>query len=130
MKLGIVGSRSITDNNIIKQILEQYNFDQVVSGGAKGVDSIAEEYGKDIGLDEAIIFRPDYKTYGRAAPFIRNKLIIEASDMVVSIWDGKSTGTNHSMEYARKLKKTMDVWVVTGSSFIKQETGPSLLDFL
>jgi hypothetical protein len=130
MKLAVVGSRSVTNVQIIYSILDNYKFDQVVSGGAKGVDSIAEQYSRTEGLLEPIIFKPDYKTHGRAAPFIRNTQIIEAADMVISIWDGKSTGTQDSMKKAEKLGKPMDVWIVNGDSFSKLESDGSLLDFI
>ncbi len=120
MKLAVVGSRSISNASIINQILDQYTFDTVVSGGAKGVDSLAEAYGVNNNMNPAIVFRPDYKTYGRSAPFVRNKLIIEAADFVVSIWDGISTGTHDSMKHANKLQIPMDVWIVTDDTFVKQ----------
>ena len=42
MKLLIAGSRSITDFDISPYILE--NVDTIISGGAAGIDTIAEEY--------------------------------------------------------------------------------------
>jgi hypothetical protein len=122
-KLAVIGSRSVTSKEIIHTILDGYTFNQIVSGGAKGVDSIAEEYGHLKGLLEPIIFKPDYAKYGSpAAQFIRNGEIVAAADMVISIWDGKSTGTQDSMKKARKLGKPMDIWVVTNNtSFQKLE---------
>ncbi|MBP0613681.1 DUF2493 domain-containing protein [Chryseobacterium sp. cx-311] len=53
----------------------------IVSGGAKGADTLAERYAKDIGRP-MVVYRPDYKMFGRAAPCVRNSEIIENSDIV------------------------------------------------
>ena len=55
VKLGVVGSRSINSYNFIKlrlaEIIVKNNFTDItiVSGGAKGVDSLAEQYAKEKG---------------------------------------------------------------------------------
>jgi len=64
----------------------------IVSGGARGADTLAENYAKMIGVN-TIIFKADWKKYGRAAGMIRNKDIIAQADVVVAFWDGKSKGT-------------------------------------
>lgn len=112
-RAAIVGSRSIVDYRIIKEILDKHDFDQVVSGGAKGVDSLAEEYSQNIGLLKPLVFLPDWKKHGRGAGFIRNKDIIDHSDIVIAIWDGKSKGTVNSINHAHKQNKPVFVYVVT-----------------
>jgi predicted Rossmann fold nucleotide-binding protein DprA/Smf involved in DNA uptake len=106
MKLAIVGSRDITDFD-----LSPYVDDSVlciVSGGAKGIDTIAAEFAESKGL-ELIEYLPDYKSFGRSAPIIRNKLIIENADKVLAIWDGKSKGTKNSIDTAKKLNKPLQI---------------------
>jgi predicted Rossmann fold nucleotide-binding protein DprA/Smf involved in DNA uptake len=116
MKLAVIGSRSVTNVQLIYSILDKYEFDQIISGGAKGVDSIAEQYSRTEGLLEPIIFKPDYEKYGSpAAQFNRNSQIIETADMIISIWDGKSTGTQDSMNKAKKLGKPIDTWLVNNN---------------
>ena len=113
MKLAIIGSRSITNKAIIWNIIDRYQFTTLISGGAKGVDSIAEEYAATNNKD-IIIHRPDYSLYGSPmAQFIRNSKIIEESNMVLAIHDGKSTGTQDSMNKTLALRRAMDVWLVT-----------------
>jgi hypothetical protein len=77
---------------------------KVVSGGAKGADKMGEEWAITNNIPTEI-FYPDWDKYGKRAGFIRNQLIIEASDCVVAFWDGKSAGTKSSIEIARKLNK-------------------------
>ena len=71
MKIAVVGSRSITIpiNDISMYISDA---DEIVSGGAVGVDSCAADYAKRNGL-KLTEFLPQYERYGRAAPSIRNK---------------------------------------------------------
>jgi predicted Rossmann fold nucleotide-binding protein DprA/Smf involved in DNA uptake len=109
MKTAIVGSRGITDYSKISDILNGYQISEVISGGAKGVDSLAEQYACDNNIPTTI-FKPDYKQYGRGACFVRNKQIIEASEQVIAFWDGESTGTLNSIEYAKKLNKPLFIY--------------------
>jgi predicted Rossmann fold nucleotide-binding protein DprA/Smf involved in DNA uptake len=103
MRYGVIGGRTFIDFELMKSTLDKHFISEVVSGGAKGADTLAREYAnlRNIKLTE---FYPDYVRYGKKAPFVRNKLIVNASDVIVAFWDGKSTGTNHSIEYARSKK--------------------------
>ena len=106
MKVAIIGSRNI--KNIV---LEQYISDEVneiVSGGAVGVDSCAAEYAKKNGL-KLTVFLPQYERYGRAAPIVRNKKIVEYADKVLAFWDGKSKGTASVIKYAQKTGKLCEI---------------------
>lgn len=104
MKLAIVGSRGITDIRLSEYITERP--EMIISGGAKGIDTLAAIYAREnnIPLKE---FLPEYSKYGRSAPIIRNKQIVEAADMVMAFWDGKSKGTLSSINLAKKLGKSL-----------------------
>jgi len=111
MNIAIVGSRDFTDKDLFWSVLEKYKLsrcDCIVSGGARGADSLARWYAhtKAIKLKE---FLPDWKRYGRGAGFIRNKQIIEAADIVIAFWDGKSKGTKNSIDLAIKQKKELNI---------------------
>ena len=109
MKFAVVGSRNITDYELVKSILLQYNITHIVSGGAKGIDILSEQYADENNLPKTI-FKPEYDKYGKAAPFIRNKQIIDEAECVIAIWDGKSTGTKHSIGICQKQHKPLYVW--------------------
>lgn len=99
MKTAIIGSRGIDNIDLSKYILPKTN--EIVSGGAKGIDALAREYAQkhQIKLTE---FLPKYKIYGRGAPLRRNIEIIEYADIVLAFWDGKSHGTKYVIENCKK----------------------------
>ena len=90
MRVAIVGSRGITVDNIAAYLPE--NTQEIISGGAKGVDSSAREYALKNKL-KMTEFLPEYCRYGKGAPLRRNIQIIEAADLVIAFWDGNSPGT-------------------------------------
>ncbi len=108
MKIAIVGSREITVKNISDYVNEE---DEIVSGGAKGVDLCAAEYARKNGL-KLTEFLPKYEKYGRAAPIVRNKEIVDYSDKVIAFWDGRSKGTLSVIDYAKKTGKDCEVVIV------------------
>ena len=105
MKVAVVGSRSIFATDIDLYISDA---DELVSGGAMGVDSYAAEYAKNRGL-KLTVFLPQYDLYGRAAPIVRNKKIVDYADRIVAFWDGKSKGTLSVIRYAEKAGKPCEV---------------------
>lgn len=106
MKLAIIGSRSITDLCISEFLPD--GITEIVSGGARGVDSIARKYAikNNIKLTE---FLPDYQKFGKRAPLIRNEKIAEYSDEAIAFWDGRSTGTIYTVRLFRKMGKKVVV---------------------
>ena len=109
MKLLIVGSRSITDFDLSPYISS--DVDTVISGGAGGVDSLAEQYA-DLHRLSKYILRPRYDLYGRAAPLKRNEQMVDIADALLVIWDGRSKGTQYTLKYAKKMKKQVTLVVV------------------
>jgi predicted Rossmann fold nucleotide-binding protein DprA/Smf involved in DNA uptake len=109
MKYAVIGSRSFTDYQYVESILSQHNITMIVSGGADGVDTLAERYA-DYNNIPKLIIDAEWDKYGQAAGMIRNKLIIEASDIVIAVWDGISPGTKDAVKYTQKLKKKLYVY--------------------
>lgn len=108
MRVAIIGSRSL------KVDIEKYipqGTTEIVSGGAKGIDYLAEVWADANGIPKIIIY-PEYLKYGKNAPLIRNELIVDAADMVIAVWDGESRGTKYTVEYAKKVGKNVKVFVV------------------
>lgn len=110
MKLLIVGSRSITDFDLSPYIPPQA--DVIISGGAGGVDTLAEQYADRHHLTKYIV-RPHYELYGRAAPLKRNEQMVDMADAVLVIWDGCSKETQYTVKYAQKSKKPLTLVTIT-----------------
>ena len=106
MKLAIVGSRNLT--NIVLDTYISEEAEEIVSGGAVGVDFCAAEYAKKKGL-RLTEFLPQYGRYGRAAPIVRNKKIVDYADKIIVFWDGSSKGTLSVIQYAQKIGKPFEV---------------------
>ena len=106
MILLIVGSRSITEFDISPYISS--DVDTVISGGAKGIDTLAEWYADSNNLSKYII-RPRYDLYGRAAPLVRNEQMVDMADAVLVIWDGHSKGALYTIRYSKKKNKLITI---------------------
>ena len=109
MKLLIVGSRSIKNYDLSEFIPP--DVDVIISGGAEGIDSIAEQYADKKHISKYII-RPQYSVYGKTAPLKRNEIMVDMADFVLVIWDGKSKGAKFTIKYAKKCNKPVSVILV------------------
>lgn len=112
MNVAIVGGRDFDDYEQFKSCVngEKIKFKSIISGGARGVDTLAERYAKEIGVPLKIYW-PDWTKHGKAAGPIRNRQIIENSDCVIAFWDEKSPGTRSSLKIAEELKKPLTIFV-------------------
>ena len=90
MRIAIVGSRGLTVTDLEKYL--PGGVTEIVSGGARGIDTCAKEYAISHGI-KMTEYLPDYEKYGRYAPLKRNIDIIEHVDLVIAFWDGASRGT-------------------------------------
>ena len=102
MKVAIVGSRGLTVTDFGKYLPKEC--DEIVSGGARGIDSCAEEYAKKNGL-KVTVFLPEYEKYGKVAPLKRNDQIADYADEVIAFWDGQSRGTIYTVKQFQRLGK-------------------------
>ena len=106
MKIVIAGSRNI-DNFDLSQHIPS-NVDLIITGGASGIDNLAEKYADKHKISKLIIL-PDYKRYGRAAPLRRNEIMVDLADLVIVVWDGVSRGTKYTIDYATKKGKNLKI---------------------
>lgn len=100
MRVAVIGSRGLTIDDLGKYLPEETT--EIVSGGAKGIDTCAREYANSHGI-KLTEFLPEYEKFGRSAPLKRNITIIEYSDIVLAFWDGKSRGTKFVIENCREM---------------------------
>ena len=102
MRVAIIGSRNLTVKNL-EEFLPS-DCDEIISGGARGIDTCARVYAEKSGMRFTEIL-PDYKRFGKGAPLVRNKEIVALADMVIAFWDGKSNGTRFVIEHCKKMEK-------------------------
>lgn len=107
MKVAVIGSRNLTIQNL-EEYLPQ-GVTEIVSGGAKGIDTCAREYAHQAGL-KLTEFLPDYQQYGRSAPLRWNLEIIRYADEVIAFWDGRSHGTRFVIEECSKQGKKVTIY--------------------
>lgn len=105
MRVAVIGSRGLSVD-ISEYIPKETN--EIISGGAKGIDSLAECYADKNNIPKLII-RPEHQTFGMFAMRKRNRLIVECADMVLAIWDGKSRGTKYTIDYALRIGKPIKI---------------------
>ncbi len=104
MKLAVVGSRSFDDYEFLKKILDYHPCTQIISGGARGADTLAKRYAVEHGIP-IIEFIPDWDIHGKSAGFLRNEKIVQACDELIAFWDGESRGAKHSITLAENASK-------------------------
>lgn len=59
MKLAVIGSRNFEDYELMKSVLMKYSIEEIVSGGARGADNLAEKSANEYKIKK-IIFKPNY----------------------------------------------------------------------
>lgn len=106
MKVAVIGSRDFNDYEEVKQTLSTINITLLVSGGAKGADTLGERYAKEHNI-ETKIFLPDWEKHDKKAGFLRNTDIINEAELIIAFWDGQSKGTKDSIEKAFKSEKKL-----------------------
>lgn len=112
MKIAIVGSRGLCVEDIGKYL--PCGITEIISGGARGIDTQAREYARANGIRLTEIL-PEYEKYGRAAPLRRNLRIIDSADEVLALWDGHSSGTRYVIEQCKKRGKKVSVYTLNES---------------
>ena len=110
IKVAVVGSRHFNNYQQMEEVLDWYEIEVIISGGARGADALAKKYAanKNIPYKE---FPAEWDKYGKAAGPIRNKKIVEASDEIVAFCEiSKSKGTASTVKIANEMGKPVSVY--------------------
>lgn len=111
-KVAIIGSRDFMDYAVVKDAvlsqLEVSALKEIVSGGASGVDSLAEVLAAELGV-KMMVFPADWARYGRSAGPIRNRQIVDRADFVLAFMKPTSRGTANALAYCVKKGKPYHV---------------------
>ena len=117
MKTIVAGSRKGADYNTVLQAMQDapWDINTVISGTAKGVDTLGEQVAKNYGIPVkrypadwrnldvpgVVVKHNIYGAYNAIAGHQRNTLMAENADALVAIWDGKSKGTKNMIDTAK-----------------------------
>ena len=100
MRVIVAGSRTITDYAVVIEAirLSGFNISTLISGKARGVDTLGERYAKEHGIPIEE-YPALWNTYGKSAGYRRNVQMAEVADALIAITNG-SIGTQHMIDIA------------------------------
>lgn len=112
MKVIIAGGRTFNDYNLLCQICDKalslQNEVEIVSGTANGADKLGEKYAKEKGCPVKH-FPADWDKYGKSAGYKRNEEMAKYADALIAFWNGKSKGTKHMIDLAKRYELKVKV---------------------
>ncbi len=116
MRLAIVGSRYYTDYSAFVEHVNDYiaakcadiNTLVIISGGARGTDSMAERYARAHG-HAFVAFDADWAAHSLAAGPLRNARMAESCTHMLAFMADNSRGTCDVVNKAQKAKKSVTV---------------------
>lgn len=107
-KLLIAGSRDFNDYELLKKSIKPENIECIISGCARGADTLAIVYANELGIPVEK-YPADWNKYGKSAGYIRNKVMVDRATAVICFWDGKSRGTQHTINLTKAANKPLKV---------------------
>lgn len=111
----VAGSRNFKNYELLKYRLDgmlkakiKTHKIVIVSGGARGADSLGEQYAQEHGF-EIRQYLADWENKGKSAGYIRNAKMAANADALMLFWDGESPGSRHMLNLAEKKKLAIRV---------------------
>jgi hypothetical protein len=105
-KLVVAGGRRFGNYVMVKKwldkVLKIHPNLVIVSGNAKGADSLGERWADENNLP-CEKYPADWNKHGKRAGYIRNTEMAEIADAVIVFWDGSSKGTANMVKIAKEL---------------------------
>ena len=107
-RLIVCGGVDFNDYDYFKsqmdRLITYYENIRLVSGHARGADTLAEQYAEERGIPIEV-FPAEWKKYGRAAGPIRNRAMLtyakEETPVIAAFWNGHSRGTGNMIRQAK-----------------------------
>ena len=103
-KVIIAGSRGFSNYKLLREQCNKYLREKrktsnviIVSGHARGADTLGEKYAQDEGF-ALEIYPAQWKKLGKQAGYRRNEQMTEVADALIAFWDGSSKGTKHMID--------------------------------
>ena len=103
-KVIIAGSRGFSNYKLLREQCNKFLREKrktsnviIVSGHARGADTLGEKYAQDEGF-ALEIYPAQWKKLGKQAGYRRNEQMAEVADALIAFWDGSSRGTKHMID--------------------------------
>ena len=124
-KVIIAGSRGFSNYKLLREQCNKFLREKrktsniiIVSGHARGADTLGEKYAQDEGFTLEI-YPAQWKKFGKRAGYRRNEQMAEVADALIAFWDGSSKGTKHMIDIMNE--KNLLVRVVEYETTDKEE---------
>jgi YspA, cpYpsA-related SLOG family len=113
MKIIIAGSRDVTSYEAVAAAVQHSTWapTEVVSGCARGVDSLGESWARNHGV-AVKDFPANWAEHGVRAGPLRNLDMAEYADALIAVWNGRSAGTRHMIESMHRRGKPVFIYRV------------------
>ena len=112
LKVVVAGGRDFKDYTLLEEklnkLFSQRNDVVIVSEMAKGIDSLTVKYAEEHKL-RVSEFPAEWQKYGNSSGFRRNIEMARFADACVCFWNGKSVGTKHMIDTAKRLNLNLRV---------------------
>jgi hypothetical protein len=112
-KIIIAGSRNFADYSLLRKhcniYIAEVQFTKfvgsdaigIVTGAARGADRLGERYALEYNY-HSIVMPAQWDEFGKSAGYVRNAEMAKISNGLIAFWDGKSRGTAHMIDLAKK----------------------------
>lgn len=124
IRIIIAGGRDFKDYSLLKTYVNEYisNLEdrnselgienirdniKIISGTARGVDRLGEQFAAEFDYD-IVRFPANWDKYGKSAGYIRNTEMAQYAvddgsyGVLIAFWDGESRGTKHMIDTAKR----------------------------
>ncbi len=104
MKIAVIGSGTFNNDDRIHQELNALPATEILTAGSNPVAVAATWYAtvKDL---PAVNIEAPIAGVGTKAKKMRDRKLVEACDVLLVFWDGRSSNVSEAIEYAHELRK-------------------------
>lgn len=120
MKVIIAGTRKGVLEDLLMAAIDDGPFEitELVSGGAKGVDSQAELWARTVNIP-LTVFPAEWEKYGHQAGAKRNREMAEYADALILIWHGDSPGSRNMRETMKRAHKPIYEMITRYEAYLR-----------
>lgn len=113
--VAVLGSRKYPRPDKVRSVVSKLSSDTVVvSGGAAGVDTDAENHARYVMHLWVMVLTANWEAHGKRAGILRTQRLLlfikESHGRVICFWDGTSKGTAYTIEEAKRMMIPLTIY--------------------